>query len=53
MAIETSQFFISLKYMAMIKFDWATDLQIQIAQMSVVEHIQSHTLQEHPFVCRK
>ena len=46
MAIETSQFFsIWLKYMATIKFNQAIDLQIWIAQMAVLENIQSHTLQ--------
>ena len=37
-------FFMSLKYMAMIQFNRAIDLQIQIAQMAMLENIQSHTL---------
>ena len=38
MAIETSQFFsILLKYMAATKSNQAMDLQIQIAQMAVLE----------------
>ena len=40
MAIETSQFFSKLlNYMAVTKFDRAIDLQIQIAQMAVLENI--------------
>ena len=36
MAIEICQF---LKYMATTKFDWAIELQIQIAQMAALENI--------------
>ena len=39
MASEISQFFMSLKYMAiimMIKFNRAIDLQLQMAQMAVL-----------------
>ena len=36
MAIESSHFFISLKYMAMTKFKRAIDLQIKIAQIAVL-----------------
>ena len=43
-----SDFSISLKDIAMIKFDRAADLQIQIARMAVLENIQSHTL-SNPF----
>ena len=40
MAIEISQCFsISLKYMAFVKFNWAIDIQIPIAQMAVLENI--------------
>ena len=39
MAIETPQFFVSLKYMATTKFNRAIDLQIGIAQMAVLENI--------------
>ena len=39
-----SVFSILLKYMAMTKFNRATDLQIQIAQMAVLKNIQSCTL---------
>ena len=40
MAIETSHFFsILLKYMATTKFNRAIDLQIEIAQMAVLENI--------------
>ena len=39
MAIETSQFiFISLKYMAKTKFNWAVDLQIWLA----LKHLEKH-----------
>ena len=45
MAIDTSQFFsVSLKFMALTKFNWAIDLQIQIGRMAVFENILSHTL---------
>ena len=45
MAIETSQFFfILLIYMAMMQFNRVIYLQIQIAQMAVLENIQSYTL---------
>ena len=39
MAIETSVFLTLLKYKAMIKFNRAIYLQIQIAQMAVPENI--------------
>ena len=39
MAIEISQFFVSLKYMATTKFDWAIDFQIGIDRMAVLEII--------------
>ena len=39
MAIETSVLLTLLKYMAMIKFNRAIYLQIQIAQMAVPENI--------------
>ena len=39
MAIEISQFFVSLKYMATTKFNRAVDLQIGIARMAVLENI--------------
>ena len=42
MAIEISHFFSIIEiqmYMALTKFNWAIDLQIQIAQMAVFENI--------------
>ena len=39
MGIETSVFLIPLKYMTMIKYNRAIDIQIEIAQLAVLENI--------------
>ena len=50
MAIETFKFSLYHWNMALIKLNRAIDLQIQIAEMAVLENIYSHTLPDGSLV---